>query len=234
MEMRPVRSEQDRSAVEMLGEGRAGEEKQVLQTFLGSHKVRARNLQYRGYRKSAIAFYVFATSLKDVSSMKLHRDLGITDKTAWFMAHRIREAAEKNLAMFAGPAEADETYIGGKEKNKYSGKRHRKWSLTEGKSIVAGVRDRPTRTISPAVVERGDKETLQGFVSDRTEETATAYTDEGSAYRSLGEKRPHVSMAHKAGEFVRGDVTTSCTSTSTAMCGSSPAAKTSETWTPST
>lgn len=71
-------------------------------------------------------------------------------------------------------------YFGGKERNKHSCKRHRKWSASEGKSIVAGVRDRPSKQISAAVVERANKETLQGFVLDRTEKTATVYTDDGT------------------------------------------------------
>lgn len=99
-------------------------------------------------------------------------------------------------------------YFGGKERNKHSRKRHRKWSPSEGKSIVAGVRDRSSKQISAAVVERANKETLQGFVLDRTEETATVYTDDGTPYGSLGKKRRHESIDHKAGEYVPGDVTT--------------------------
>ncbi len=66
-------------------------------------------------RKWAFAIYLEMTSLKSVSSMKLHRDLRVTQKTAWFMLHRIREAwADERTALFSGPVEADETYIGGK------------------------------------------------------------------------------------------------------------------------
>ncbi len=59
--------------------------------------------------KWAIAFYLYSTNLKGVSSMKLHRDLGITQKSAWHMAHRIREAWDMDADRFAGPVEADET-----------------------------------------------------------------------------------------------------------------------------
>ena len=76
-----------------------------------------------GFQKWAIAIYLVTTNLKGVSSMKLHRDLKVTQKTAWYLAHRIRETWEDNALPFAGPVEVDETYIGGKAANRPLAKR---------------------------------------------------------------------------------------------------------------
>ena len=70
-----------------------------------------------GLQTWALAFYLLTTGLKGTSSMKLHRDLGITQKSAWHLAHRIRETWAKETGPFPGPVEADETFVGGKERN---------------------------------------------------------------------------------------------------------------------
>ena len=151
--------------------------------------------------KWAIGFYLFMTNLKGVSSMKLHRDLGITQRSAWHMAHRIRETLETTAGKFAGPVEADETYIGGKESNKHESKKLKAGRGTVGKTPVAGVKDRETNQVRTEVVPSTSKATLQGFVVRHTEDGATVYTDEALAYKGL--PRPHEAVAHSAGEYVR-------------------------------
>ena len=149
----------------------------------------------------AIAFYLFSTNLKGVSSMKLHRDLGITQKSAWHMEHRIRECWNAAADQFAGPVEADETYIGGKEGNKHADKKLNAGRGTVGKTAVVGVKDRATNRVNAQVVERTDAPTLQGFVKSHTADAAMVYTDEARAYNGLA--RPHEAVKHSVGEYVR-------------------------------
>ena len=163
------------------------------------------------YRLWAIAIYLFTTNLKGVSSMKLHRELGITQKSAWFMLHRLRKAAESGSGMFTGPVEADETYVGGKRKNMSNAKRRELADQgagrgTDGKTAIVGVKDRATKQVRAKVVERTDASTLQGFVIDHTAPDATVYTDEASAYEGL--PMAHASVKHSVKEYVRGQVHT--------------------------
>ena len=101
----------------------------------------------------AVAYFLFTTNLKGVSSMKLHRDLGVTQKTAWHLAHRIREVWQSQHGQFEGPVEVDETFMGGKERNKHASKKIKAGRGTVGKTAVVGVKDRESNQVSASVVE---------------------------------------------------------------------------------
>ena len=153
-------------------------------------------------RKWLFAIYLEMTSLKGVSSMKLHRDLKVTQKTAWFMLHRIREAWSAELeGLFAGPVEVDETYFGGREGNKHAHKKKRLGRGGIGKVAIAGAKDRATNKVHAEIVAATDAKTLQGFVVSHAAPGATVYTDEAAAYKGM--PFAHESVRHGTGEYVK-------------------------------
>ena len=160
-----------------------------------------------GYQTWAIAVYLVATNLKGVSSMKLHRDLGVTQKTAWHLAHRIRKSLEQPEAPFSGPVEVDETYIGGKRKNMPNRKRKElRGRGAVGKTTVIGAKDRATNVVAAQRIENTDKPTLQGFVGEHAAPGATVYTDEHGSYEGM--RLHHEAVKHSVSEYVRGQAHT--------------------------
>ena len=152
-----------------------------------------------------LAMYILTTGLKGTSSMKLHRDLGITQKAAWHLAHRIRKAWETDSGLFEGPVEVDESFVGGKERNKHKSKRQNAGRGGVGKTIVAAAKDRASNKVAVEVVNNVDTVTMTGFVNKRRLFGAKVYTDDNLVYRRL---RNHGSVVHTHGQYVDGDVHT--------------------------
>lgn len=150
----------------------------------------------------AYAIYLHAVSLKGVSSMRLHRELGIGHQAAWFMAHRIREAFEPQTK-FDGEVEMDEVYMRGLEKSKHESKRLHKGTGGVGKTAVVGAKHRASGNVHAKVVRSVDRKTIHGFVEKTTEEGSTVYTDEHAAYRNIP-ARDHEAISHGLGEYVKG------------------------------
>ena len=161
-----------------------------------------------GYQDWIIASFLVMTSLKSVSSMKLSRDLGITQKSAWFLAQRLRVAlSQDDGKQFAGPVEVDETYFGGKRQNMSKAKRKQfEGRGPAGKTAVIGAKDRATKQVAVKVVTSTDKDTLHGFVKDCVAPGATVYTDDAGGYESL--PFDHAVIKHSLSEYVKGDIHT--------------------------
>ena len=157
-------------------------------------------------RKWAIAVYLCLTSLKSVSSMKLQRDIGVSQPTAWFMLHRIREAwGGEGEGPFDGPVEVDETYVGGKRRNMSNSQRKELAGTGRGaigKVAVVGAKCRTANKVRAEVVEATDKATLQEFVAESADDGATVFTDDAAAYEGM--PFDHESVKHSVSEYVNG------------------------------
>ena len=162
-----------------------------------------------GLDKWLPAIWLAANSKNGISSHELGRALGITQKSAWFMLHRIRLAMrEESFQMFSGEIEVDETYIGGKARNMH--KRHRasvgRGRSTKRKTVVLGMIERDGQ-VRAHVVENVKRRTLQSYVRDVVEPGSSVYTDALESYTGLDADYDHRTVNH-AVEYVSGRVHT--------------------------
>jgi transposase-like protein len=163
-----------------------------------------------GFDKWLPAIWLIVNSKNGISSCELGRSLGVTQKTAWFMSHRIRLAmASGTFQKLSGTVETDETYIGGLSKNMHVVDRKRKIHGTGGTDKVAvhGALQRGGSVVA-TVIDTVSAKTLQASIRAWVESGATLYTDQAHGYIGLDGDFVHRSVNHGAGEYVRGDVHT--------------------------
>lgn len=156
------------------------------------------------------AMYLMLTARKSVSSLQMAKEIGITQKSAWFMMHRIREACGEDLPRppLSGTIEIDECYIGGKEGAKHESKKLKLGRGAVGKTAVFGMRERGGRTVAMPIPDT-EQGTLQSAIYAMVAPGSTLNTDEAPAYGDMdGLFFRHRQINHSAGEYVRGQVTT--------------------------
>jgi len=145
------------------------------------------------------------TERKGISSMQISEKLGITQKSAWLMGQKIREAmgSKKKDYIFSGIVECDETYIGGKEHNKHRNKRFIKGRGAVGKIPVFGMVERNGR-VKSVVVPSTTKSTLQRIIRENVQKGTIICTDEWKSYIGLGKDYTHLTVNHKRGQYKNG------------------------------
>jgi transposase-like protein len=156
------------------------------------------------------AAHLLASSKKGISAHQLHRTLKVTYKTAWFMEHRLREAMrDGHFDPMGGPGktvEADETYVGGKDKNRHANKRVGIPGWSGKEAVISLVERGEVRSHHIATV---NAKNVGKIVEEQLRSKTTLYTDTSRIYRSMKPRlRPTATVNHSAGEYVRGDVHT--------------------------
>ncbi len=149
-----------------------------------------------------VALYYVLTARKGISALQLSKELKVQYRTAWYMLHRIREACAGGQFKLSRVVEVDETYIGGKAKNKHASKKlERHGTGMVGKQAVLGIRERQGRTKLLPIVET-TQSVLRGAIQAHVEPNTLVYTDDHGGYRGL--PYPHETVRHSAKEYVNG------------------------------
>lgn len=164
-------------------------------TVLASSKV--------GLHKWLMAIYMLTTARKGIPSTQVARQLGVTQKTAWFLCQRIRETwlSSKDQTDLGDHVQVDEVYLGGKEKNKHESKRRSVHKGPAGKQAVVGIVGEKGQVVAKPIPNTGGI-TLKRFIAEHVKPGSTVVTDEYAGYRNLTGYN-HKTVNHSVGEYIK-------------------------------
>ena len=160
------------------------------------------------------AIYLAVTSIKGISSMKIHRELGVTQKTAWHLMHRIRMAMDIAHTLVGhvpmdGTVQMDEMYVGGLERNRHASKKLRLGRGAVGKTAVVGIRHNESGLIRAQTFDNVNQQNVHEFLHQNVKSGTEVHTDDARVYDNLEQQGfKHKSVKHSAGEYVKDGVTT--------------------------
>jgi transposase-like protein len=160
-------------------------------------------------RKWFIAIYLLSTTSKGISSVQLAKHVGVTQKTGWFMDHRLRKAMRQNKDQLFGTIEIDESYIGGKTHNMHKKEREKSemGAGGKGKAIVLGMRSREFKEVRTKVVKNNSYAELHPPIVAAVKQGSTLHTDEHSAYEGMLDYK-RSTVKHRSGIYVDGETHT--------------------------
>ena len=165
--------------------------------------VRTKTIFHRSkikFQKWLYASYLLQTARKGVSSLQLSKQIGVTQKTAWFMLHRLREACKSGGGLLSGDVQVNETYFGGLSKNKHKSKLKKEKSWKDSKAMVQGMR--AGNKVKTKVIKQASKAELQGNIIDNIEAGSKVMTDEAMHYHTLDSRFIHLTTHHATNQYV--------------------------------
>jgi len=156
--------------------------------------------------KWLFTIYLLQTSSKGISSLQLSKEIKVTQKSAWFMLHRLRETCKEDLGTLSGVISIDETFFGGLRENKHKSKLDKNKSWREEKVMVQGLR--AGNKVKTKVINKANKEELQGNLFKNIDEGSMIVTDNAIHYHTMDKRFRHALLHHATNQYIKNGFST--------------------------